>query len=107
MLLEVDQDAPQPPVTPPPLEIAGGVSGLQKHLVEPAKRQGRCWNQETRGSVNRGAGNLPGRSEWTSQGVTERNLVTSRATRHVLRASRCKNSFTLRWDTDHGFILVT
>jgi hypothetical protein len=37
MLLDHDSREPQPPESPPPIEIAGGVSGLQKHLVELAK----------------------------------------------------------------------
>jgi hypothetical protein len=37
-LMEVDPADPQPPAEPEPIEIAGGVSGLQKHLVELAKQ---------------------------------------------------------------------
>jgi hypothetical protein len=38
MLLEVDPRDEQPPEPPAPLEIAGGVSGLQKHLVKLAEK---------------------------------------------------------------------
>jgi len=38
MLLEVDPRDEQPPEPPAPIEIAGGVAGFQKHLVEVAKQ---------------------------------------------------------------------
>jgi len=41
MLLGIDPADPQPPpepTAPPPIEIAGGVSGMQKHLVKLAEQ---------------------------------------------------------------------
>src|SRR5215469_16662294 len=38
MLLEVDPRDEQPPEPPAPIEIAGGVAGFQKLLVEMAKQ---------------------------------------------------------------------
>ena len=38
MLLDYDSKAPQPPESPSPIEIAGGIAGFQNHLVELAKK---------------------------------------------------------------------